>query len=134
MFDPEFQAPIGDDLLYPLQYLARVAGERGISVSTIDTEPLDSYDAILFLDFPGNQNRYLKKLISMKFENLYLFVCENEIIKPDNWRQENYQHFKRSSRGMMILLIIKKFSNSSYQTKYLILSFLIPLNRRNSVA
>ena len=95
MFNPEIQAPIGDDLLYPLHYLAQVAREQGISVSTIDTEPLDSYDAIIFLDYPGDHNRYLKKLIDMKFENLYLFVFENEIIKPDNWKMEHYRYFKK---------------------------------------
>ena len=95
MFDPEIHAPIGDDLLYPFHYLAHVAQEQGISVSTIDTEPLDSYDAIIFLDYPGNHNRYLKKLIDIKFENLYLFLFENEIIKPDNWKKENYRFFKK---------------------------------------
>jgi len=95
MFNPEIQAPVGDNLLYPLHYLAHVAREKGISVSTIDTEPLDSYDAIFFLDYPGKNNRYLKKLISMKFENLYLFLCENEIIKPDNWNKEHYRYFKK---------------------------------------
>ena len=95
MFNPEIHAPIGDDLLYPLHHLAQVAREQGISVSTIDTEPLDSYDAIIFLDYPGNHNRYLKKLIDMKFENLYLFVFENEIIKPDNWKMDHYRYFKK---------------------------------------
>ncbi len=95
MFNPEIRAPIGDDLLYPFHYLSRVAREQGISVSTIDTEPLDSYDAIVFLDYPGDHNRYLKKLIDMKFENLYLFIFENEIIKPDNWNKENYRHFRK---------------------------------------
>ena len=95
MFNPEIQAPIGDDLLYPFHYLARVARKQGISVSTIDTEPLDSYDAIIFFDYPGKHNRYLKKLIEMKFENLYLFLFENEIIKPDNWKKENYRYFKK---------------------------------------
>ena len=95
MFNPEIHAPIGDDLLYPLHHLAQFAREQGISVSTIDTEPLDSYDAIIFLDYPGNHNRYLKKLIDMKFENLYLFVFENEIIKPDNWKLEHYRYFKK---------------------------------------
>jgi hypothetical protein len=95
MFDPKIQAPIGDDLLYPLHHLAKVAREKGISVSTIDTEPLDSYDAIFFLDYPGKNNRFLKKLISLKFENLYLFLCENEIIKPDNWNKEHYRFFKK---------------------------------------
>ena len=95
MFNPEIHAPIGDDLLYPFHYLVQAAREQGISVSTIDTEPLDSFDAIIFLDYPGNHNRYLKKLIDMKFENLYLFLFENEIIKPDNWKKENYRFFKK---------------------------------------
>jgi len=95
MFNPDINAPIGDDLLYPFHYLTKIAQEQSISVSTIDTEPLDSFDAIIFLDFPGNHNRYLKKLIDMKFENLYLFLFENEIIKPDNWKKDNYRHFKK---------------------------------------
>ena len=95
MFNPEIHAPIGDDLLYPLHHLAQVAREQGISVSTIDTEPLDSYDAIIFFDYPGDHNRYLKKLIDMKFENLYLFLFENEIIKPDNWKMDHYRYFKK---------------------------------------
>ena len=95
MFNPEIRAPLGEDLLYPMHYLARVAKEKGISISTIDTEALDSYDAIFFIDFPGNRNRYFRKLQSMKFENIYLFLCENENVKPDNWRKENYRHFKK---------------------------------------
>jgi alpha(1,3/1,4) fucosyltransferase len=95
IFNPEVHPPIGDDLLYPFHYLARVARQHGLLISTIDTDPLDSYDAIIFLDYPGHHNRYLKKLIEMKFENLYLFLFENEIIKPDNWKQENYRFFKK---------------------------------------
>ena len=95
IFNPEVKAPLGDDLLYPFHYLAKKAREKGISVSTIDTEPLDSYDSIIFLDFPGNKNQYFVKLRRMNFENLYLFLFENEIIKPDNWVKENYNHFKK---------------------------------------
>ncbi len=95
MFNPEINAPIGDDLLYPFHYLAQIAREKGISLSTIDTERLDTYDAIIFLDYPGDHNRFLKKLIEMKYENLYLFLFENEIIKPDNWKKEHYLHFKK---------------------------------------
>jgi len=95
MFNPEIQAPIGDDLLYPFHYLAQVAREQGISISTIDTEPLDSYDAIIFFDYPGNHNWYLKKLTDMKFENLYLFLFENEMVRPENWNKENHRFFKK---------------------------------------
>ena len=79
----------------PFTISLRLPGNKDISVSTIDTEPLDSYDAIIFFDYPGNHNRYLKKLIEMKFENLYLFLFENEIIKPDNWKKEHYRYFKK---------------------------------------
>ena len=95
MFDPKIQAPIGDDLLYPFHYIAQVAREKGISVSTIDTEPLDSYDAIIFLDYPGKNNKYLKQATNINPDNLVLFLFENEIIKPDNWKVENYRYFKK---------------------------------------
>jgi alpha(1,3/1,4) fucosyltransferase len=95
MFDPEIHAPIGDDLLSPFHHLAKVGREKGISLSTIDTEPLETYDAIIFLDYPGNHNRYFKKLVDMHYKNLYLFLFENEIIKPDNWKSENYRYFKK---------------------------------------
>jgi len=95
IFNPKINAPIGDDLLYPFHYLYHVAREKNISLSTVDTEDLESYDAVFFLDFPGRHNRYLKKLIDLKFENLYLILQENEIIKPDNWVKENYLPFKK---------------------------------------
>jgi hypothetical protein len=95
MFDPSFHAEIGDDLLYPLHELARVGKERGHSITTIDTEPLDSYDAIAFFDYPGKDNVYLKKLIDLDFKNLYLFLFENPIIKPDNYNPKNYISFKK---------------------------------------
>lgn len=95
LFNPEIHVPIGDDLLYPFHYLAQMSLKKKISVSTIDTLPLDSYDAIIFLDYPGEKNPYFKKLRNMKFENMFLFLFENEIIKPDNWKIENYRHFKK---------------------------------------
>jgi hypothetical protein len=95
MFDPGFHASIGDDLLYPFHYLARVAQEMGIGISTLDTEPLDTYDTIVFFDFPGMNNKYLKEAIRINPDNLVLFLFENEIIRPDNWKTENYLPFKR---------------------------------------
>jgi len=95
MFDPTHHADIGDDLLYPLHELARIGKEQGHSISTIDTEPLDNYDAIVFFDYPGKDNPYLKKLIEMNFKNLYLFLFENPIIKPDNYNPKNYLPFKK---------------------------------------
>jgi len=95
MFDPKNHAEIGDDLLYPLHELARVGKEQGHSISTIDMEPLHWYDAIAFFDYPGKNNEYLKELIVMEFKNLYLFLFENPIIKPDNYDPKNYLPFKK---------------------------------------
>jgi hypothetical protein len=92
LFDPYKE---GNDLIYPYYYLAQEAWDRGISVSTIDTEPLDSYDAIIFLDYPGRYNWYLRRLIYRKYENVYLFLLENEMIKPDNYDSKNWDPFKR---------------------------------------
>ncbi len=88
-------APIGDDLLYPFVYLAEFAETNNIRVSTIDTEPLESYDTIVFLDFPGFKNKYFKKLIKGGFENLYLLIFESEVTRPDNWNTENHKYFKK---------------------------------------
>jgi len=95
MFDPTFNADIGDDLLYPLHELARVGKERGHSISTIDQEGADPFDAIAFFDYPGRDNPYLKKLVDTDFKNLYLFLFENPIIKPDNYNPKNYLPFKK---------------------------------------
>lgn len=93
MFDPDTQTTIGNDIFYPFWYLKQSGHERGISISTIDTEPLDSYDAIIFMDFPGYNNKFLKEV--MFHDNLYLFLFENEVVKPDNYDPLNYTHFKK---------------------------------------
>jgi len=95
MFNPEVQAEIGDDLLYPLHELARIGKERGHRISTIDREGTDPFDAVAFFDYPGKDNLYLKKLVEMDFKNLYLFLFENPIIKPDNYNPKNYAPFKK---------------------------------------
>jgi hypothetical protein len=88
-------SPIGDDLMYPFVYLSKFAKTKNIKVSTIDTEPLESYDAILFMEFPTFKNKYFRQLISNKFENLYLLIFESEVIRPDNWNTENHKYFKK---------------------------------------
>lgn len=88
-------APIGDDLIYPSVCLAKFARTRNIRVSTIDTEPLESYDAIVFMDFPTLKNKYFRQLINNKFENLYLLIFESKIIRSDNWNVKNHKYFKK---------------------------------------
>lgn len=88
-------ALIGDALLYPFVYLAEFAKAKNIKVSTIDTQPLENYNAIFFMEFPTFKNKYFKQLINNKFEYLYLLIFESEIIRPDNWDIENHKYFKK---------------------------------------
>ena len=86
---------IGDDLTYPFRYFANYARMHNVEVSTIDTQPLEEYSAIVFMDFPGFNNPYLKQLMEMCFKNIYLMLFENEVIRPGNWNPENYKPFKK---------------------------------------
>ncbi len=88
-------SPIGEDLIYPFVYLSKFAKAKNIKVSTVDTEPLENFDAIVFLDFPTFENRYFRKLISDKFENLYLLIYESKLIRPDNWNRKYHRNFKK---------------------------------------
>jgi len=91
----DISSPIGDDLMYPFVYLSEFAKTKDISVSTIDTEPLENYDAIVFIEFPSLENKYFRQLIDNKFKNLYLLIFESEIIRPDNWSANNHKYFKK---------------------------------------
>jgi hypothetical protein len=95
MFDPNFLSNIVDDLSYPFKLLASELKNKGFEVSTIDTQPLDEYDAFFFLDFPTWKNRYFQELVRKKMNNLFLFIFENELIRPDNWDRKNYQFFRK---------------------------------------
>jgi hypothetical protein len=89
-------SPIGDDLIYPYVFMGRYLVSRGHKVSTIDMEPLASYDAIVFLDYPTRFNKFFRRLISMKnAPPLYLITCEPEILRPDNWKKKNHLFFKK---------------------------------------
>jgi len=110
-------SPIGDDLLYPFVYLYEFAKTKGIKVSTIDTEPLDSYDAIVFLDFPGFKNKYFKKLVRDKFENLYLLMFESKIVRADNWEMTNQKYFKKIFTWADDFVDNKKYFKINYAQK-----------------
>jgi alpha(1,3/1,4) fucosyltransferase len=94
MFE-DASSPIGDDLMYPFVYLHSEANRRGIEVSTIDTQPLECYEEIFFLDFPTMENKYFKELVGHDFNNLNLILLETELIRPDNWDENNHKYFKK---------------------------------------
>ncbi len=87
---------IGDNLNYPFVLLAQRLKEIGHTVDTINKEKdIDKFDAVVFIEFPGQNNPYFKKLIQNNFKNLYLILLESPIIKPDNYAIENHTYFKK---------------------------------------
>lgn len=113
----DVSSPIGDDLSYPFVYLYKFAKTKNVRVSTIDTEPLKSYDAIVFMDFPTLKNKYFNKLISNKFDNLYLLILESKIIRPDNWNLKNHKYFKKIFTWDDNLVDNKKYFKINYSSK-----------------
>ena len=51
-------------LVYPFVKLYENAILQDIELSTVDTQPLESYDLIFVLDFPKSDKKYFKKLIN----------------------------------------------------------------------
>ncbi len=88
-------SPIGDNLMYPVFYLAKQLEKLGHKTATIDTDNIEKFDAVVFFDFPTLKNKYFKKLIKLGRDNVYLLVMESPLIKPDNLNQENHTYFKK---------------------------------------
>ncbi|MGO8698717.1 MAG: glycosyltransferase family 10 domain-containing protein [Limisphaerales bacterium] len=88
-------AEIGDDLIYPSVYLAKRVRELGHSVATIDTAPLESFDAVVFLDYPTILNSYFRRLVKNRDKPIYLVMFESPAVRPDNWRLANHAPFKK---------------------------------------
>ncbi len=85
----------GDNLVYPFVFLGTQLKKMGHKVNTIDMDKLENFDAIVFIEFPGINNPYFKKLIKNDFKNIYLIAQESPIIKPDNLDTKNHAHFKK---------------------------------------
>ncbi len=88
-------SPIGDDLGYPTYYLAQKLRELGHRVATIDTDDLEKFDAVVFLDYPTKLNPHFRKLVKNNFQKIYLFMLESPAIRPDNWNRANHAPFRK---------------------------------------
>ena len=86
---------IGDDLGYVGVYMAKYLQELGHTVATIDTAPLDTFDAVIFLDYPTKLNSYFRSLIKRGDKPLYLVLLESPAVRPDNWNRANHAHFQK---------------------------------------
>lgn len=90
----------GDNTNYPLALLVQKLKEQGHEVSTIDTDDLDSYDKIVFFEFPefmltGCPNKYLHQLLRKGFSEMYLVCAETPAVKPNNFNVDKHRCFKK---------------------------------------
>lgn len=86
---------IGDDLGYPSVFLAKHIRSLGHEVATIDTAPLESFDAVVFLDYPTKLNSYFRRLVKRGDIPIYLVLFESSSVRPDNWNRANHTPFKK---------------------------------------
>jgi hypothetical protein len=89
------QADIGDDLIYPAVYMHDYLTKLGHTVATIDTAPLDSFDAIIFCDYPTKLSSYFRTLVKQRHRNLFLLLIESPAVRPDNWNRANHAPFRK---------------------------------------
>jgi hypothetical protein len=83
------------DAIYSFYLVSQYLQQKGHKASTLDTEEnLANYDEIVFLEFPTFGNEYFKRLLDMKFDDLYLILFEHELNRPQN-KVENHKYFKK---------------------------------------
>ena len=87
-------SPIGDDLAYPMVHLGKRLRARGHEASTLDMEPLSHYSAAVFLDHPTFLNSKFRELRRLGTK-LYLVLCENPAMRPDNYWRCNHGPFEK---------------------------------------
>jgi hypothetical protein len=89
-------AEIGDDLNYTSLYMKQHLKKLGHEIATIDTAPLESFDAVLFLDYPTRwRSPEFRRLLKIGRIPLYLVLFESRAVRPDNWWRRNHAPFKK---------------------------------------
>jgi hypothetical protein len=86
---------IGDELAYPMVYMARRLREMGHVVNTLDMQPLEQFDAAVFLDHPTFLNSRFRELRKLHRTKLYLWMLENPAHRPDNYWRWNHRAFDK---------------------------------------
>lgn len=93
MFMTSF-SPVGDELFYSTMLLGRRLKDLGHTVSTLDAQPLESFDKVFFIDYPTLFNSYFRKLLERRFPEMHLMLLESPIIRPDNYDPRHHAMFK----------------------------------------
>jgi hypothetical protein len=84
----------GDDLLLPFVILREVALQQGVQCATVDTLPLESFDAFVFCEMPEASNSILKAA-KVSGKPCFVIICENHFLYRANRDFGRYQEFER---------------------------------------
>ena len=86
---------IGHNLLKPWVDLFHYGAANGIRFVTADQlESLSEVDAVLFSDRPAASSAVANRLLELPVPK-YLYLCETEVIKPDNWDRAYHARFDK---------------------------------------
>jgi len=86
---------IGDDLAYPTVLLGQRLRDLGHNVSTLDMQPLSSFDKIFFIDYPMKINSRFRTLLKLKHPHVNLMASEPPMIRPSNYRPSTHALFDK---------------------------------------
>ncbi|HPH96715.1 MAG TPA: glycosyltransferase family 10 [Anaerolineaceae bacterium] len=86
---------LGDDLLKPMNVLAKMGLERGLALLSLDLLPqVEQADAFIFLDRPDENHEWVKQALGSG-KPCILFLNETEMILPGNWKRESHTAYQR---------------------------------------
>ena len=86
---------IGHNLLKPWVEMYRYGMANGIRFVTADQlDTPDAVDAVVFSDRPAANSGVAQQLLALPVPK-YLFLCETEIIKADNWDRSYHARFDK---------------------------------------
>ena len=90
-------SPIGDDLAYSTVYLGQRLRALGHRCATIDTDDIEAFDVVVFIDHPTYLNSYFRRLRkrSGKRPLLCLVLAENPAMRPDNYWEPGHAVFDK---------------------------------------
>ena len=89
LFDLDDPVANRDNCLYSFALLKKGLAENGFDLATSDMHPPESSEVVIYNEMPKTLPNLSQKAKS------YLLLFESELIRPDNWVEENHKAFKR---------------------------------------
>ena len=85
---------LGEDMEYAAITLRQTLNKYGADLNTLDIHPISEYKKIIFWDLPEKGTISLEEL-HRSGKELYLVLCESEIIKKGFWDKRKHSLFKK---------------------------------------